>query len=133
MERHRTGHVPTVDLRNSVRESERRALIKPRRAAFLCETLPRVHGLTFVPERLSFLEKQQLITEKSVFFLRGTAGRAGGNCELIAISFILLCICQRRRGPHRTDGDVTQLLFRLRSHMVSIPLDTEGLCMPDMI
>lgn len=59
-------------------------------------------------------------------------GEAGGNCELIAISFITLWICQCRRGVDRTHGDVTRLLFMLRSHMVSIPVDMAELCMPDM-
>lgn len=59
-------------------------------------------------------------------------GEAGGNCELTAISFIPLWICQCRRGVDRTDGDVTRLLFMLRSHMVSIPVDMAELCMPDM-
>lgn len=59
-------------------------------------------------------------------------GKAGGNCELIAISFIPLYFCQCRRGADRTDGDVILLLFMLRSHMVSIPVDTAELCVPDM-
>lgn len=88
--------------------------------------------LTFVPEWLFFLHKQRLITEKSAFFLRAAVEKQGGNCELTAISFIPLCICQCRRGADRTDGDVLLLLFKLRSHMVSIQVDMEELCMQDM-
>lgn len=33
--------------------------------------------LTFVPERPSFLHKQQLITEKSAFFLTGAVAKQG--------------------------------------------------------
>lgn len=68
----------------------------------------------------------------SVLFNR-RCGKVGGNCELMAISFIPLCFCQCRRGADRTDGgDVILLLFMLRSHMVSIPVDMAELCMPDM-
>lgn len=82
----------------------------------------------FVPEWPFLLHKQQVITEKAA----RPFGKAGGNCELIAISFIPSCICQRCRGTDRTDGDVLLLLFILRSHMVSIPVDKEELSTQDM-
>lgn len=85
--------------------------------------------LTFVPEWLSFLAVNH--RKVSVLFNRH-CGRAGGNCELIAISFIPLYFCQCRRGADGTDGDVILLLFMLRSHMVSIPEDRVEHCMPDM-
>lgn len=67
-----------------------------------------------------------------VLFIR-RCGRAGGNCELIAISFIPLYYCQCSRGADGTDGDVILLLlFMLGSHMVSIPADMAEICMPDM-
>lgn len=59
-------------------------------------------------------------------------GKAEGNCELMAISFIPLCNCQCCRGADGMDGDVIPLLFILRSHMVSILVDNAELCVPDM-
>lgn len=83
--------------------------------------------------RMAFLSTQTAVNHRkvSVLFNR-RCGKAGGNCELTAISFIPLCICQCRRGADRADGDVILLLFMLRSHMVSIPVDMAELCMPDM-
>lgn len=83
---------------------------------------------------MAFLSTQTAVNHRkvSVLFDR-RCGKAGGNCELIAISFIPLCICQCRRGADRVDRDVSLLLFMLcRSHMVSIPVDMAELCMPGM-
>ena len=87
--------------------------------------------LTFVPEWLSF--PQTAVNHRKVSVLSDRhCGKAEGNCELIAISFVPLCICQCRREANWTDGDVILLLFMLRFHMVSIPVDMAELCMPDM-
>lgn len=88
--------------------------------------------LTFCPW-MAFLSTQTAVNHRKVGVLSNSrCGEAGGNCELIAISFIPLCICQCRLGADGTDGDVILLLFMLRSHMVSIPVDMAQLCMPDM-
>lgn len=83
--------------------------------------------------RMASLSTQTALNHRKVSLLfNRRCGKAGGNCELMAISFIPLCNCQRRRGADGTDGDVILLLFMLRSHMVSIPVDKAELRVPDM-
>jgi len=72
--------------------------------------------------RVCVLSAQTVVNHKqlSVLFNR-CCGKAGGNCELRAISFMALCNCQCRREAEGMEGDGILLLFMLWSHMVSTP------------
>lgn len=79
-------------------------------------------SFTFVPEDPSFLLFPQTAgnhRKVSVLFNRRW-GKAGGNCELIAILSIALYNCLCRQGADGTHGGVTLLLFMSGSHMVNV-------------
>lgn len=68
------------------------------------------------PRMWSLSTQTDVNRRKVSVLLNGHCGKAGGNCELRATSFILLC-----KSQCRMNEDVILLLCMLRSHMVSIP------------
>lgn len=50
-----------------------------------------------------FLYKKELNHRKVYLLSNRHCGKAGGNCELLAISFIPLCNCQCHHKPDRMD------------------------------